>query len=246
MLETTIDRENNLIVATARDTLSEADFDGLSENINDYINSTDRAPGIVLNAETLPHWKNAAAMFAHLKLVREHEKVLPKVALVSDNTALSIMPSLVDHFVRAKVRHFPRDAFDKAVEWAASEDDPSGSIRIIEGLPADVIAYEVVGTLSSRDYKDVLTPLVEEKLKTHDKIKILVVLGDAFDGATASAMWDDAWLGLGHIAAFSKIAIVSDFEWIRNGAKVFGPMMPGQLHIFDTGAIEDAKVWIKS
>ena len=48
-----------------------------------------------------------------------------------------------------------------------------------------MIAYGVVGTLASRDYDAVLTPLVEEKLKTHDKVKVLAALGEAFDGATA-------------------------------------------------------------
>lgn len=246
MIETSIDRENNLIIATARDTLSEADFENLSGTINDYINSTDRAPGIVLNAEGLPHWKNAAALFAHLKLVRDHQNVLPKVALVSDSTALSVMPSLVDHFVKAKVRHFAQEDMSKAVEWAETVDDDASAIKMISGLPADVIAYEVTGTLSSHDYKDVLTPLVEEKLKTHDKIKILAVFGDEFDGATASALWDDAWLGLGHIAAFSKLAVVSDIDWIRHGCRIFGPLIPAQLHVFDMSALDDAKEWIKS
>ena len=84
MIEVSIDRENNVIIATARDTLAEADFTNLSDSINDYINSTDQVPALVLNAESLPHWKNSAALFAHIKLVRDHQKILPKVALVSD------------------------------------------------------------------------------------------------------------------------------------------------------------------
>ncbi|MEX3011912.1 STAS/SEC14 domain-containing protein [Hoeflea sp. TYP-13] len=246
MIETTIDRENNLIIATARDTLVEMDFNNFSDCINDYINSTDRAPSIVLNAEELPHWKNSAALFAHIKLVRNHQKILPKVALVSDNSALSLMPLLVDLFVKAKVRHFHQCDFDKAIAWASKVDDDRSAIKMINGLPADVVAYEVVGTLTSRDYQEILTPLVDDKLKVHDKIKILVVLGEAFDGATASAMWDDTRLGLSHITAFSKLAVVSDIGWVRQGAKIFGPLIPAQLHVFENNRIDDAKEWIKS
>lgn len=246
MIETTIDRENNVIIATARDTLVEMDFKNFSDCINDYINTTDRVPGIVLNAESLPHWKNAAAMFAHIKLVRDHEKILPKVALVSDNATLSLMPSLVDIFVRAKVRHFSQSEFDKAVSWATEVDEDSPAVTMIDGLPADVIAYEVNGTLTSRDYQDILIPEVEDKLKTHDKIKILVVLGEAFDGATAAAMWDDVRLGLSNLTAFSKLAVVSDIGWVRHGAKIFGPLIPAQMLVFDTAQIDDAKEWIKS
>ncbi|MCP4472446.1 MAG: STAS/SEC14 domain-containing protein, partial [Gammaproteobacteria bacterium] len=134
----------------------------------------------------------------------------------------------------------------KAVAWAATVDDEASSLKMLDGLPADVIAYEVVGTLTSRDYQDVLIPLVTDKLKVHDRIKILVVLGEAFDGATASAMWDDVRLGLSHITAFSKLAIVSDIGWVRQGAKIFGPLIPAQLHVFENNGIEDAKEWIKS
>ncbi len=246
MIEVSIDRENNVIIATARDTLAEADFTNLSDSINDYINSTDQVPALVLNAEALPHWKNAAALFAHVRLVRNHQKILPKVALVSDNATLSLMPSLVDIFVRAKVRHFAQEDFDKALEWAARVDTEGSAVKMIEGLPADVVAYEVSGTLTSLDYQEVITPLVEEKLKTHDKLKILVVLGEDFDGATATAMWDDARLGLSHLTSFSKMAVVSDIGWVRHGAKIFGPLIPAQMLVFDTDRLDDAKEWIRS
>ena len=246
MIEISNDRENNVMIATARDTLSEEDFNNLSGSINDYINSTDQIPSLVLNAESLPHWKNSAALFAHLELVRDKQKILPKVALVSDSATLSLMPSLVDIFVRAKVRHFAQSDFDKALEWAAREDAEGAAVSPIEGLPHDVVAYEVSGTLTSLDYQDVITPLVEEKLKTHDKLKILVVLGEDFDGATASAMWDDARLGLSHLASFSKMAIVTDIGWVRHGAKIFGPLIPAQMLVFDTDQLDAAKEWIKS
>ncbi len=246
MFETTIDREHNLIIATAEQTLSEADFEGLSDCINEYINTTDRAPGIVLHAAQFPHWKNAAAMVAHFKLVRDHQKVLPKVALVSDNSTLASMPALVDFFVQAKIRHFQEQDFDKAVSWARLTDNDDTAVRMIEGLPADVLAYELIGTVSSRDYEEILGPLVKEKLKKHDKLKVLVVAGDGFDGATAGALWDDARLGLRHLTGFSKIALVSDIRWLRQASKLFGPMMPGQLHVFDLDQREEAIAWIKS
>ena len=152
----------------------------------------------------------------------------------------------MDIFVRAKVRHFAQSDFDKALEWAARVDTDGSAVKMIEGLSADVVAYEVSGTLTSLDYQEVITPLVEEKLKTHDKLKILVVLGEDFDGATASAMWDDARLGLSHLTSFSKMAVVSDIGWVRHGAKVFGPLIPAQMLVFDTNQLDDAKDWIKS
>ncbi len=246
MFETQIDSNHNLIIVTPTGSLSEADFEGLGETVNDYINRHVKAPGLVLNSDSLPHWKNAAALFAHLKMVRDHHKVISRVALVSDSATLSIMPTLVDQFVDAKIRHFKQADLEKAKSWASEAEQAGSSIKMIEGMPADVIAYEIVGTLASRDYDAVLTPLVEEKLKTHDKVKVLVVLGEAFDGATAGALWDDTRLGLSHLTGFSKLAIVSDLAWVRQSAKFFGPLVPAQLHVFALDELEDAKAWIIS
>lgn len=246
MLKTEIDDKNNLFIVTPEGTVSEADFEGLGDVVNDYINRNDKAPGIVLDASGLPHWKNAGALFAHLKLVRDHHKLISKVALVSDSTTLSIMPVLVDLFLDAKVRHFPQANLEKAKAWAALVDPVGSSLKMIEDMPSDVVAYEIVGTLTSKDYDDVLTPLIDGKLKIHDKLKVMVVFGDDFDGATAPAMWDDARLGFRHITGFSKIALVSDLNWLRQSAKFFGPLVPAQMHVFGLNEMDDAKAWIIS
>lgn len=246
MLETLIDEANNRIVVTPKDAVSQQDFEALGGAIDSYINAHDKAPGLVINARGLPHWENAAALLSHLKVVREHEAVMHKVALVSDSALLSIMPTLVDLFVHAKVRHFPAADLEKAENWVSREDSSETSIRLMEGMPDDVIAYEVVGDLTSRDYATVLTPLVEEKLKLHDKLKVLVVLGDDFEGATPGALWDDARLGFSHITGFAKLAIVSDIAWVRHSAKIFGPLVPAELNLFRSNELDAAKHWIRS
>jgi len=218
-------------------------FDIETDDKNNLIIAT---PGLVLVSEGLPHWKDAAALFAHIKLVRQHEALIPKVALVSDSTTLSIMPALVDHFLDAKIRHFPQSRLSEAKEWAALVDPSDTSLKMIEGLPDDVVAYEVIGTLTSRDYDHVLTPLIDKKLKEHDTLKVLVVLGEAFDGATPSALWDDARLGFRHLSGFSKIAVVTDLRWVSHSAKLFGPLIPGQVHVFALDELDDAKEWITS
>ncbi len=244
MLNTTIDETNNLILVAPKDAVSAADFESLGETLNTYINTHDRAPGLLINAEGLPHWEDAAALMAHLKVVREHQNVIPKVALVSDSALLTVMPALVDTFVDAKIRHFNAEDLEKAKIWVTRADSTETSIKMIEGMPEDVIAYEVVGNLTSRDYDQVLIPLVEQKLEVHDKLKVLVVLGDAFEGATPSALWDDARLGFSHMSGFSKLALVSDISWVRHTAKVFGPLIPAQTHVFDLDELEEAKRWI--
>lgn len=87
-------------------------------------------------------------------------------------------------------------------------------IEIIQGLPDNVVAVTASGKVTGEDYDSVLIPVIEEKLKKHDKIRVLYVLGPDVSGFTAGAMWDDAKIGIRHLTAYEKVSVVSDANWI--------------------------------
>lgn len=244
MLEIKIDAEDKLVTVHPTGALSKEDFSELTAKVNDFINTHDVVPNLLIVAKSFPYWDSFAAMLAHAEFVKGHQKVVRKVAIVGDGFAFSVLPSFADHFVSAKVRHFAGDKMEQARQWAIAEEDHPGAFELIEGLPSDVIAFKVRGTITSQDYKEMLTPLVEERLKEHDKLKVLAVFDEDFGSFTAGAMWDDARLGFMHYADFSKIAIVSDITWIRGASKFFSPLMAAQLHVFDLNQLEDAKNWL--
>lgn len=65
-------------------------------------------------------------------------------------------------------------------------------IRVLDGLPDNVLGVEAVGKVTDDDYENVLTPAVNDKLGAHDTIRCIYVLGDEFDGWTLGGMWEDA------------------------------------------------------
>jgi hypothetical protein len=119
-------------------------------------------------------------------------------------------------------------------------------IRLIEGLPPNVIGFEAVGEVRAGDYKTVLDPAVDEALATHDKIRFLYVLGDDFDGYSGGAMWEDAKVGVSHLSKWDKIALVTDHTAYADGVKAFGWMVPGEIKIFSVADLDDAKAWVSS
>lgn len=244
MLEISIDAEDKLVTIKPSGALSKDDFAKLTDEVDGFINTRDVVPNLLIVAKSFPHWDSFGAMLAHAGFVRGHHKVVRKVAIVGDGLAFSTLPSLADHFVSAKVRHFASDKIEQARKWAMEEDDHPGAFELIEGLPSDVIAFKVKGTITSQDYTSVLTPLVEERLKQHEKLKVLAVFDKEFGSFSSGAMWDDARLGFLHYLDFSKIAIVSDIGWIRGAAKFFSPLMPAQLHVFDVDQLDDAEKWL--
>jgi hypothetical protein len=117
-------------------------------------------------------------------------------------------------------------------------------INLMKGLPDNVIGFDAEGKVTGKDYETVLIPAVEEKLKTHKKISLLYHLGNGFDGFDLAAMMDDTKVGMGHLTAWDKIALVSDHETINMLAKFFGYIIPSQVKVFNNAQLEDAKRWV--
>jgi hypothetical protein len=246
MIELEINERDDLVIATPSGALTADDISAMAAKINDFINEHDRVPNLVLHAKSLPHWKDFDALKHHLKLVRDHHKLVKKVAIVSDRKLIWLLRPIADQFTGAKLRRFPERAYDDAVNWAKMEDDHPGEFVLIDGLPSDVVGIDARGLITAQDYDNFLSPLIQTKLEKHDKLNFLFVAGNYFDGYSGGALWDDAKFGLMHMRSFSKVALVTDVKWLRHGAKLFSPLIPADVMVFGLEELDDAKEWIKT
>jgi hypothetical protein len=117
-------------------------------------------------------------------------------------------------------------------------------LKLIEGLPVNVLGVTAEGEITGEDYENVLIPAIEEKLKANKKINMLYHIGSTFDRFSLGAMLDDAEIGFKHLAAWDKIAIVSDHEMINSMTRFFGHLIPCEVRIFKNAEIEVARKWI--
>lgn len=244
MLNLDIRRRENIAIATPEGRINSDEIKKLAKQVNDYINETDRVPNLVLHTKSVPFWADFNTLKNHLQFIRDHHALVRKVAIVSDSKLLWLAKAMVDHFVTAKVRRFNEDAIDDAIAWAQVEEDHPGEILEMDGLPPDVIGIDIRGLVTSQDYTGMLIPLVRQREEAHGKLKMICVLGTYFDGYSPGAMRDDMRFGFSHMTTFSKVALVTDQDWIRNAAKFFGMLMPTELMVFDLSELEDAKTWI--
>jgi hypothetical protein len=116
-------------------------------------------------------------------------------------------------------------------------------IRVLDGVPDNVLAVEAVGKVTEADYESVLAPAVRAKLDAHGKLRFVYVLGEEFDGWTMGAMWQDAQLGASDVKAWEKVAIVTDKDWPRHVVQAFGWMIPGDIRIFGLSDLDAATAW---
>lgn len=117
-------------------------------------------------------------------------------------------------------------------------------LKIMNDLPENILGVSAEGKITGKDYETVLMPAIEEKFKTSKKIRMIYQLGDKFSGFDFTAMLDDAKMGMKHLSAWDRIALVSDHEMINTFAKFFGHMLSCELRVFKNGEFEEAKKWI--
>lgn len=119
-------------------------------------------------------------------------------------------------------------------------------VERIEAMPARTIGFKVVSELTGDDYKDQIEPALAAAAE-EGEVRLLFEIDTGF-GMDAGAVIEDAKtglkLGLGHMRAWKRTAIVTDVEWIRKSIKAFGFMAPGEVQVFMPAELGAAKVWI--
>ncbi|MFO1142190.1 MAG: STAS/SEC14 domain-containing protein [Amaricoccus sp.] len=244
MLEITDDNAHNCLVLEPSGSLSEGDFQRLTERFNAVVHATDRIPNLVVHAESFPGWTDFGAMLSHLRFIRDHHRLIRKIALVSDARILDFAPKVANTFVAARIRHFPAKSLDDALAWVAEPDEPESHVTVMQGLPDNVVGLSVHGVVGAKDYQDTIVPLIDERLGRHGKLRLVYRIGPEFESFTPGAVWSDTRVGMMHLRDFEKVAVVSDVSWIRHAVRLFAPLIPGHVHVFGDGELAEAKAWI--
>jgi hypothetical protein len=119
---------------------------------------------------------------------------------------------------------------------------------LIPNLPAGVVGVEAREKVTADDYEKVLIPAVEaaEAAAGDGKIRMLYVLGPEFPDFTAGAAWEDTKLGLGRLRHWERIAVVGDAEWLRRAIHALSWAMPGEVRVFASDDLNEAREWVTS
>jgi SpoIIAA-like len=117
MIEAKLFREEGVVEVLPSGALKAVDFEQLAALVDPFIEAHGELRGLMIVADRFPGWDNLGALIGHVRFVREHQKLIRRVATVSDGATLTILPLLAKHFVKAEVRHFPFAQRDAAMEW---------------------------------------------------------------------------------------------------------------------------------
>lgn len=118
-------------------------------------------------------------------------------------------------------------------------------IELLEDMPQGVIGIRVSGRLRGDELREI-RPSLQEFLQAGE-IRIVEVIAADYQGFGHGGLVEDLKLGLGavlpHHAAFKRIAVVSDKEWVAHVLHALEWMIPGELAVFGLDDLERAKIW---
>ena len=112
-----------ILAVTPEGPLESADFQKLAEAVDPAIEAEGDLRGLLIDAPKFPGWQSFGDMISHFKFVKNHIRHIKKVAVVSDNSFLSVMPRAVGHFVHAEVKHFGKGEKENAMAWLTEEGE---------------------------------------------------------------------------------------------------------------------------
>jgi hypothetical protein len=118
-------------------------------------------------------------------------------------------------------------------------------IELLPDMPRGVIGLRVSGRLGGDELRE-FKPAIKELLETGE-IRIVEVIAADYEGFGPGGLFEDLKLGFGsvwpHHAAFKRIAVVSDKEWVAHTLHALAWLVPGDLAVFGLDDFERAKEW---
>jgi hypothetical protein len=118
-------------------------------------------------------------------------------------------------------------------------------IEVLSDMPEGVTGIRVSGRLRGDELRE-FKPVMEQLVQTSE-IRIVEIVAPDYEGFGPGGLIEDLKLGFGaliqHRAAFKRIAVVSDKNWISHALHAFAWMVPGELALFGQDEVERAKEW---
>ncbi len=121
MIDYDLDSANSIVVVRPQSKLDKDDFAKLAAAVDPQIEAKGNLAGLIIDAPSFPGWDDFGSMVSHFRFVRDHQKHVKKVAVVTDSALGDLAEHLASHFVSAQIKHFPGGQTESARQWIGEE-----------------------------------------------------------------------------------------------------------------------------
>lgn len=117
MIDYELDTARSILRVRPESSLEKSDFAELAKVVDPQIEAGGDLAGLIIDAPRFPGWDGFGALVTHIRFVRDHQKHVKKVAVVTDSHLGDVAEHLTSHFVTAEIRAFPGDQLEQARHW---------------------------------------------------------------------------------------------------------------------------------
>ncbi len=121
MIELELDKANLIVRVRPAAPLDKADFAELANTVDPVIEKGGDLAGLIIDAPHFPGWDSFGALITHIRFVRDHQRHVKKIAVVTDSHLGDFAQHVASHFVAAEIRQFPAGQTEQAREWIRSD-----------------------------------------------------------------------------------------------------------------------------
>lgn len=121
MLSLIIDEVNGIAILEPDGPLSKHDFESAAKIIDPYIEKTGQLHGLIIHTKSFPGWDSFAALFSHLRFVKEHHRKIYRVAISTDSVVGNFAEAVACHFVNAEIKLFSFHELEEARDWVGDD-----------------------------------------------------------------------------------------------------------------------------
>jgi hypothetical protein len=119
-------------------------------------------------------------------------------------------------------------------------------VEQIDDMPGGTVGFRATGEVTREDYRRVLEPALRRAVESGE-VRMLYIVDSGFT-MDAGAVLEDARtgleLGIGHLSAWKRTAIVTDVDWVRRAIGLFAWMAPGQVRVWGLDGLAEAREWL--
>ena len=117
MIDYDLDTAHSILLVRPQSRLEKQDFVELAKAVDPQIEASGDLAGLVIDVTSFPGWTDFGSMVSHFRFVRDHQKHVKKVAVVTDSAIGDIAEHLAAHFISAEIKHFPAGQVEEAKQW---------------------------------------------------------------------------------------------------------------------------------
>jgi len=125
MITYDMDTAHSILMVHPESALEKDDFVKLAKAVDPQIEANGDLAGLIVHAQGFPGWQSFGALLTHLRFVRDHQRHIKKVAVVTDSAVGDVAEQLASHFVSAQIKHFPAGQLEEARRWII-DGEPAG------------------------------------------------------------------------------------------------------------------------